>query len=243
MDGAIIITGGLGDIGLAVARAFAAQGHRLVLFDNDLRRAGSVTGEPGGQANIFQVDVRIAGEVESAVRQAVEVAGPIGALVNCAGVIRWTPTVEISEAEWDFVLDINLKGTFLVCQQVARQMLQAGRGGRIVNLSSGLATRPNPELAHYAASKAGIIALSKVLAQELGPHGINVNCVAPGMVDTQLIAGKRNAGDIQGYAARTPLGVVMKPEDIAEVVLFLCGPQSHMLTGQTIYVNGGGLMP
>ncbi len=243
MSQTVLITGGLGDIGLAVGAAFARQGDLLVLLDSNTKRAAQVQAEFGERVLILPTDVRNAGQVQSAVAQTLEKFGDIHYLVNCAGVMRWTPTLELSEEEWDLVLDINLKGTFLVCREVGRAMVAAGQGGRIVNIASGLAVRPNPEIAHYAASKAGIIAFSKVLALELGPHQINVNCVAPGMVETQLVSAKRNPQEIAAYAARSPLGQVLQPEDVAHSVVFLCGPQSRLITGQTVFLNGGGLMP
>lgn len=236
-----LITGGLGDIGLAVARQFAAQGVRTALLDNNPARTETVVHELAAQVVITDLTTAVA--VRGVVEQVLRVSGPINYLVNCAGIMRWTPTVDIAEDEWDAVLNINLKGTFLVCQQVARAMIEVGQGGRIVNISSGLALRPNPELAHYAASKAGVIAFSKVLALELGRHRINVNCVAPGMVDTQLIVGKRDRLAIAEYAERTPLGQVVGPDDVADAVLYLCSPQSWLITGQTLFLNGGGLMP
>lgn len=122
-------------------------------------------------------------------------------------------------------------------------LVARGAGGRIVSLASGLAQRPSAEVGAYAASKAGVIALCKALALELAPFNILVNCIAPGMVDTRFIADKRSRAEIAAYAQQTPLGRVATPDDVADTVFYLCSPDSRFLTGQTIWLNGGGLMP
>ncbi len=242
-----LITGGAGDIGWAVAAQLAKEGAAVALLDvpEQAGRAVEVCAQiqgQGGQAAFFSLDVRKSDEVERALDGAQQTLGAVDLLINCAGVIRWSPLREMSEDDWDLVLDINLRGTFLMCRAVSRAMVARGASGRIVNLASGLATRPSAEVAAYAASKAGVIAMSKALALELAPHNILVNCVAPGMVDTRLVADKRSRQEIENYAKNTPLGRVAEPEDVADTVLYLCSPASRFLTGQTIWLNGGGLM-
>jgi len=242
-----LITGGAGDIGQAVAAKLAEEGASVALVDtpNQASRAVETCAElqsQGGQAAFFSADVRQAAEIERALAGVQQTLGSLDILVNCAGIIRWSALREMSEEDWDLVLDINLRGTFLTCRAVSRAMVERGAGGRIVNIASGLAARPSAEVAAYAASKAGVIAMSKSLALELAPYNILVNCVGPALVNTRFVVEKRSHLEIATTARQTPLGRVAEASDVADTVLYLCSPSSRFLTGQTIWLNGGALM-
>jgi NAD(P)-dependent dehydrogenase (short-subunit alcohol dehydrogenase family) len=162
--------------------------------------------------------------------------GRLDVLVNNAGVQTWKPLLELTEAEWDHVLDTNLKGCFLCTQQAARAMKDAG-GGSIVNIGSGCNKVAFPNLVDYTASKGGIEQFTKVAAVELGKYRIRVNCVAPGAVEIERT--KLEAGDYAAtWSALTPLGRVGQPADVARVVAFLAGPDADFVSGQTIWVDG-----
>ena len=182
-------------------------------------------------------DVRISGAVKAMVDEVVERTGALDVLVNNAGVQTWTPFLDVSEEEWDLVIDTNLKGCFLCTQAAARQMKVRGRG-TIVNIGSGCNKVPFPHLVAYTASKGGIEMLTKVAAVELGPHGIRVNCVAPGAID---IARTRleEANYAETWGRVTPLGRVGVPKDVAEAVVFLASDAAAFVTGQTLWVDGG----
>jgi 3-oxoacyl-[acyl-carrier protein] reductase len=164
-------------------------------------------------------------------------------LVNNAGVFPRGTVLELDEATWDTVLDVNLKGTWLCTQAAARVMVEQGEGGRIVNVSSRSAFQPALRGAHYAASKAGIIAFTRNAALELAPYGITVNALAPGLTDTAQPRYGMTEDEIASAASLVPLGRIAQPEDMLPTVLFLCGPGGAYITGQTHHVNGGAWMP
>ena len=158
-------------------------------------------------------------------------------LVNNSGVQTFKPLLELTEEEWDFVIDTNLKGCFLGTQRAGRHMKDQG-GGRIINIGSGCNKAPFPGLANYTASKGGIEMFTKVAAVELGPFNITVNCVAPGAIEVERT--KHEAADYNDtWSKLTPLGRVGRPADVARTVAFLCGSQSDFVTGQTLWVDGG----
>jgi 3-oxoacyl-[acyl-carrier protein] reductase len=243
-DRVAIVTGAGRGIGLGIARAFVTEGARVVLCDVDASLLEDVLAQvnaPQGQAMTFQMDVASKARVHEVVRQVLEGFGTIDILVNNAGIYEVLPVEQISEERWDRVLAVNLKGAFLCCQAVIPAMKRQGRG-RILSLASS-AGKTGGMLAgaHYSVSKAGVICLTKQLARELGPHGITVNAVAPGRIDTPMI---RVASDEQNEAFRlqTPLGRLGTPEDVASALVFLASKEASFITGEILDVNGGLLI-
>jgi NAD(P)-dependent dehydrogenase (short-subunit alcohol dehydrogenase family) len=238
---AAIVTGASGGVGRGIALALARAGCRVAVnFHGGADRAEETVAEAralGADAFAIRADVSKAAEVA---RMIDDVAGKFGALdvyVNNAGVQTWTPLLDVTEAEWDQVIDTNLKGCFLGTQAAARYMKDHG-GGSIVNIGSGCNKVPFPRLVAYTASKGGIEMLTKVAAVELGPLGIRVNCVAPGAVEIERT--RLELPDYAGtFGARTPLRRVGQPEDIGDAVVFLASEAASFITGQTIWVDGG----
>ncbi|MGK4585447.1 SDR family NAD(P)-dependent oxidoreductase [Kitasatospora sp. HPMI-4] len=234
-----LVTGGNQGIGAAVVAELARLGARVAVNhpDEDSRPTG--LDQLPTSCLALRADVRDRRQVDRMFDQLTENFGPLDILVNNAGVFPRAPVLELDEDTWDLVLDTNLKGAFLCAQRAAR--LMAPRGfGRIVNIASTAAFTGSPRGAHYAASKAGLVALGKSMARALGGFGITVNTVAPGMTETA-----QPGLDAAGFAAegaRIPLGRVGLPVDVAQAVAFLVGPSGGYLTGQTISVNGGAVM-
>lgn len=243
-DKVAIVTGGGGAIGGQIVCRLAEEGCQIAVADvapsvGAIERAVS---ERGGRALYVTGDVRRASDVAGMVRRVLETFGTIDILVNGAGAMTWTRVVDLDEAEWDRVVDINLKSAFLCARAVAPHMIARG-AGKIVNIASGLGHTPSVDVGHYAAAKAGVIALSKTLALELAPHKINVNSVAPGIIDTPLVAPRRSKAELVAIGGHIPLGRVGRPDDVAKVVVFLASSASEYMTGQTLFINGGALMP
>ena len=239
-----LITGAARGIGLGIAQAFAREGARLALVDLDalgLLEAQARVEAEGGEALAFPLDVTDGRGVRAAVSDLVARWGRVDVLVNNAGIYEIVPFVEIDEARWDRVLAVNLKGAFLFTQAVIEPMMAQG-GGRIVSIASSAGkTGGTLAGAHYSVSKAGIICLTKQLARELGPHGITVNAVAPGRIDTPMIQAATEAEN-EEFRRRTPLGRLGTPEDVAGAVLFLASDEASFITGEIIDVNGGLLI-
>jgi len=239
------ITGGGGDIGKAMALALGRQGVAAAVADLDEKAASAVATEiqKGGAAAVgLRMDVTQKASVLEAVQQANDRIGPIDILANCAGIYPNSFVTEMAEEEWDRVIDVNLKGTFLTCQAVCASMQQR-KFGKIINISSGHGFKGGAGTAHYSASKAGVVVFTKSLALELAPYGINVNCLAPGITDTAMPHLVLSDEVIRTRAAKNPMGRIGLPQDIANALIFLVSEESSYITGQTIYVNGGDLMP
>jgi NAD(P)-dependent dehydrogenase (short-subunit alcohol dehydrogenase family) len=164
-------------------------------------------------------------------------------LINNAGVFPRSTVLELDEATWSAVIDVNLKGTWLCSQAAARVMVEQGEGGRIVNFASVAAFRPAVNGAHYAASKAGIVAFTRNMALEMAPYRITVNAIAPGLTDTAQPRYGMTEDEIAAAGDTVPLGRIAQPEDMVPTILFLCGPGGAYITGQTHHVNGGSWMP
>lgn len=249
-----IITGGGMGIGKAIALRLVEAGAAAVIADIDNEAAEHTVKEieeSGGQAVAVRADARQASDAARVMEVAASLGGP-DILVNNAGIYPMMPVLNISEDLWDRVLDTNLKGAFLYSQAAARAMIESGHGGNIINLASIDAFKPNGSVAHYNASKGGLLMLTKALALELAPHGIRVNAVAPGGVvtpGTEAIRqglsqsmGVPEEAILQGYAARVPLGRMGEPDDVAKVVLFLASGAAEYVTGETIVIDGGYLL-
>lgn len=242
-----LVTGASRGIGAAVARRLAAAGSAVAVNCSTALAEGrglvTELAAAGARAELFPADVADAAQVRDMVRRVVDRLGPPSVLVMCAGVNRDAPLLELSEEDWDRVVDVNLKGTFLVAQAIAPHMLAMGRG-RIVTVASETAFRGRRNGANYCAAKAGVVTLTRCLALELAP-AVQVNVVVPGLIETAETVGRLHLDDPAVRAARLaqiPAGRIGTPDDVAEVVLFLLRDAGDYLTGQTWWVNGGSRM-
>src|SRR3954452_10259557 len=181
-------------------------------------------------------------EIEAMVATTEEGLGPIDVLVNNAGVFPRVPFLELRESDWDYVLDVNLKGTCFCAQAVARRMVASGRAGAIINLTSGAAYRGSPRGAHYCASKGGVVSLTRQMALELAPHRIRVNAIAPGLTDTAQPRYGSSEEELMAMGRALPLGRLAAPEDIAGAAVFLASDAAGFVTGHCLHVNGGGYL-
>lgn len=246
MNQVALITGGGNGIGRAVAHRLAAGGMAVVVADYDHAAAEEVRSEisaAGGNADALAIDVTVAREVKAVVTDVGKRFGRIDVLANIAGGSVYTKRIEeLSWSEWKEVVDLNLKGTFLMCREVA-PLMQKQKSGRILNTASNYAVTGSELRTPYSAAKAGIIAFTKTLAQELAPYGILVNTVAPGPTDTPRVMGKEPPEARKQRWSHIPLGRTGRPEDLAEAFYFLTTPESACITGQTFHVNGGLVTP
>jgi len=242
-DKVAIVTGAGRGIGKGIATALADAHARVIVNDVDLGAAEEVARgieAKGGKALPIKADVRNVEEINRMVEITIRELGGIHVLVNNAGIILRKPAEEIAEEEWDTLIDINLKGTFLCAQAAAKAMIKGGKGGRIINLSSIMGGVALPPRAAYCASKGGIIALTKDLAAEWAKHGITVNAIAPGWTLTEMTQSYFSQEPVRRFVLeRIPLNRLGKPEDMAHVAVFLASEYSDYITGQTIYVDGG----
>lgn len=242
-----VVTGGGAGIGAAICRFLARDGAHVAIWDRDISAAESLRAEiesMGRKALVCNVDVADRQQIDAAATQVREVLGPVGILVNNAGVSPEQDFVAITEEEWDRVFNINMKGTFFCTQAVVDDMI-AAKWGRVINISSSSAQSGARRMVHYAATKGGVIAFTKSLAQELAPLGITVNNVPPSTVYTAGLQAveERLPGGIEGYVNSTiPVKRVGQPEDIANAVAFLAAEDSGYITGLTLSVNGGRYM-
>ena len=236
-----IVTGGSRGIGRAVCLALAKQGCNVVVNYCHGEAAAAETAalckELGVEAVTVQADVSTAEGCKKLFEEAVNAFGRVDILVNNAGVTRDNLILRLSEEDFDTVLNANLKGAFLCCKEAARRMVRQ-RYGRIVNLSSVVGLRGNAGQTNYSASKAGLIGLTKALAKEEGPSGITVNCVAPGVIDTDMMAAF-TAEDKAALAEETPVGRLGSADEVAQLLVFLAGEGAGYITGQVFGVNGG----
>jgi 3-oxoacyl-[acyl-carrier protein] reductase len=245
-DRVAIVTGGGRGIGAATARRFAQDGAAVVIADLDEEPATEVAAEierAEGQALAVACDVSQRSSVEALFAAAAHRYGQVDCLVTCAGILRINPVQAVTDEEWNAVIDTNLKGTFLCVQAAARAMMPR-KYGKMVLVSSG-AARGYPSRIHYSAAKAGIVAMARVLAVELGPFNINVNAVAPGLVETRMPRQHAEwlGEDYETFKARavstTPLQRAGTPEEQAAVITFLCSDDASYLTGETLFATGG----
>jgi len=238
---AALVTGGATGIGRVIAGALAREGCRVAInyigASDQAEAAADELRDLGVDAIALKADVRRRADVQSMIDVAAETFGRLDVLVNNAAVQVEAAFLDLSEEDWDRVIDTNLKGTFLCTQAAARHMIRGG-GGSIVNIGSGSNYVPFPTLVSYTASKGGIEMLTKVASLSLAPQQIRVNCVAPGAILVE-----RTRHELPDYAGRfariTPMGRVGMPEDVADAVVFLASDASRFITGQTIGVDGG----
>jgi glucose 1-dehydrogenase len=236
---AIVVTGAAQGIGEACARTLCADGARVALWDVDDTRGRALAASLG--AFYAHCDVASKDEVDAALAATLGAFGRIDGLVSNAGIFRASPFLDITEADWDAVLDVNLKGSFLVGQAVARQMVAQGGGGAIVNMSSVNARLTIASIASYNASKGGIDQLTRVMALALAEHGIRVNGVAPGTIATELAARAVLTSEEAKarIMSRTPMKRLGEPAEIASVVAFLLSDAASYVTGETVLADGG----
>lgn len=241
-----IVTGSSQGIGRAIAMLIAREGAVVVINGTDPERIEAVVEEikgQGGSAFPFKANVARRIEVQELCKTVIKTFEFVHILVNNAGITRHAPLVELTEEDWDLVLDVDLKSVFLCMQAVAPVMIRQ-RYGKIINISSlsGMGAAGIGQ-ANYAAAKAGVIQLSKVAARELGPHGINVNCIAPGVIVTPSQYTRRGQHGAESFFEKkrraSVLDRVGTPEDIANLTLFLASDESHFITGQVIACEGG----
>lgn len=234
------VTGSTRGIGLAIARSLHHAGAGVALHGRDRARAQRVAAELGERAVGVAGDVADAAEIEAAVAAAEAALGPITVLVNNAGLTRDNLLIRLSEEDWDAVVDANLKGAFLTMRTLARGMMKR-RGGRIINISSVVGLLGNKGQANYAASKAGLIGLTKAVAKEYASRNILVNCVAPGYIETDMTAALP-ADVTAALLGAIPLGRLGQPDEVAAAVLFLASDLARYITGQVLVVDGGMAM-
>ncbi len=242
-----VVTGGAAGIGAAICRFLARDGADIAIWDWNISAAQPIVDEIaalGRKVVVCKVDVSNKNDIEAAVKTVHDKLGPVSILVNNAGVSPEKDFVDITLGDWDKVFNINMKGMFMCTQSVIRDMINA-KWGRIINISSSSAQSGAKRMVHYAATKGGVIAFTKSLAQEMGPHGITVNNIPPSTVYTDGLKSveSRFADGLQGYVNATiPVKRVGQPEDIANAVAFLASETSGFITGVTLSVNGGRYM-
>jgi NAD(P)-dependent dehydrogenase (short-subunit alcohol dehydrogenase family) len=253
MDGAqqlagkvALVTGAQKGIGRGIAIALAAAGADVAIdwLDNETeaREVAAAVVAHGRRAVTIQADMAKLDDVRDMVAAVVTEFGGIDILVNNAGVFPRVPFLQMTEADWDYVHDVNLKGAFFCAQAAAQAMVGAGRIGAIINITSGAAFRGSPNGVHYVASKGGVVSMTRQMALELAPHHIRVNAIAPGLTDTEQPRYGSSEEEIAAMAAANPLGRIAQPEDIADAAVFLASDAARFITGHTLHVNGGTLL-
>lgn len=239
-----IVTGSGRGIGRATAIELAKEGAKVVVSDIDLKECRNVCNEIkkiGSDAIAVRCDVSQKRDVETMIKKSIQTFQRIDILVNNAGVFLMKPFVQMTEKDWNFVLDINLKGVFLCTNAVVKQMVKQ-KSGKIISITSIAGKVGFMNTSAYCASKAGIINLTRELAMELSPYNINVNAIAPGVIATKMTEDMlRDKKTKEGLLANTPLGRVGKPKEIGKAVVFLASSDSDFITGHTLVVDGGWL--
>jgi 3-oxoacyl-[acyl-carrier protein] reductase len=235
-----LVTGASGGIGSAVAQALAAQGARLAVSGSNLAKLEAFKDGLGGDHVALPCDLSDGAAVDALVPAAVAALGKLDILVNNAGVTRDNLVMRMKDEEWDTVIRVNLEAAFRLARAAARPMMKA-RFGRIISVTSVVGTTGNAGQANYAASKAGLVGMSKALAQELASRGITVNCVAPGFITSPMTDALPDAQK-EALNARIPAGKIGQGADIGAAVVYLASREAGYVTGQTVHVNGGMAM-
>lgn len=240
-----IVTGGAMGIGQGIAFRLAEAGAAVMIADVKLEAAEDTASQirvEGGKAKAIKADASSVADAKRTVQETVRAFGRLDILVNNAGVYPFAPALEVTEALWDKVVDINLKGLFFYTQAAAQEMVNEDHAGKIINIASIDALHPTGNLVHYDASKGGVVMVTKALALEFGPRNISVNAIAPGGIQTPGASSPSTSDEmIQAFAARIPMRRMGVPDDIAKVVLFLASSASDYMTGSVVVVDGGFL--
>ena len=235
-----LVTGASGGIGSAIAKALAGQGARVALSGTRVEALHAVAAEIGGDCVILPCDLADGAAVDGLVPRAVEALGQLDILVNNAGLTRDNLAMRMKDEEWDTVIRVNLEAAFRLIRAACKPMMKA-RFGRVITITSVVGATGNPGQANYAASKGGLTAMSKALAQELASRNITVNCVAPGFITSPMTDGLPDAQK-EALTARIPAGRLGDGQDIGAAVAYLSSREAAYVTGQTIHVNGGMAM-
>jgi 3-oxoacyl-[acyl-carrier protein] reductase len=237
-----IVTGAARGIGRAIAMALVAEGASVFLSDvsEAVHETAAEIRKSGGQAGSLVGNVTVEADCEAMVNEAIKLFGKLDILVNNAGITKDNLLLRMSEADWDAVLDINLKGTFL-CTKAAIKPMMKQRSGKIVNIASVIGLMGNAGQANYAASKGGVIAFTKTMAKELGSRNIRVNAIAPGFIESKMTEVLSDDAKAK-LTSLIPLGTLGKPEYVANAVVFLASPEASYTTGHVLNVDGGMVM-
>jgi NAD(P)-dependent dehydrogenase (short-subunit alcohol dehydrogenase family) len=239
-----VVTGGAQGIGRAIVLGLAREGANVAVADVQRDKAEAVAAEARNfdvTAIAVQTDVAKEDSVANLARQALGRFDRVDILINDAGIFPQARVADMSEKDWDRVLDVNLGGNFLCCRAFVPSM-RAHKYGRIISIASGIAHTGAVAGAHYAASKAGIVGFVKALARELGPDGITANAICPNIINTELPRGHRAPAELHERLIRNPLGHAMEPEDVVGTILFLTSDAARYITGQAVNVNCGTVM-
>ncbi|HBN31540.1 MAG TPA: beta-ketoacyl-ACP reductase [Rhodobacteraceae bacterium] len=235
-----LVTGASGGIGAAIAKALHGAGATVALSGTRIEPLNALAAELGDRAHVLACNLSDAEAVDALPKQAVEVMGSLDILVNNAGVTKDNLFMRMSDDDWASVVNINLTSTMRLCRGAIRGMMKA-RWGRIINVSSVVGTTGNPGQANYAASKAGMVGMSKSIAAEVASRGITVNCIAPGFIATAM-TDKLSDAQKSGILAAIPAGRMGEADEIAAAALYLASIEAAYVTGQTLHVNGGMAM-
>lgn len=235
-----LVTGASGGLGSAIAKALAGQGARVALSGTREEALKGVQAEIGGDSVILPANLSDAAAVDALVPQAVEQLGKLDILINNAGVTRDNLAMRMKDEEWTDVIRINLEAAFRLARAALKPMMRA-KHGRIISITSIVGATGNPGQANYAASKAGLVGMSKALAQEVASRGITVNCIAPGFIASPMTEGLADAQK-EALLGRIPIGKLGEGSDIAAAAVYLASREASYVTGQTLHVNGGMAM-
>jgi len=241
-----IVTGARRGMGRAIALALAREGANVVVSDvsqEDCQKVVDEIEKLGRKGLALKCDVSSSNDVEDMVKRTVAEFGRVDILVNNAGILTFKPFLELTDEDWDKTLSVNLKGQFL-CARAAARVMAKNKWGRIINIasiSSGGCGIAFPLIAHYTASKGGVIALTEALALELTSQGINVNAICPGAIDTDMSKGVKEGGQLEQVLARIPKGRLGQPEEIANLAVFLASEEADYISGAPIVIDGGWL--